>query len=124
MNRYLVLVTGPKDSIGLHFMQNVVELANKGATLVEDKVPCLRMPHAVWMYLQTEELMEDKPGFKFQIIEEQYTKEQLDEMEWEDFKRALKKVGIGGRSRDTMTTKYLKKMAQEGSSESKEEDKE
>jgi len=41
MNRYLVYVTGT-DNIGHAFMQNVVELAGKGATLKADTIPCMR----------------------------------------------------------------------------------
>lgn len=38
-----------------------------------------------------------------------YTKQQLEEMEWETFKSVLKDPhGIGGRSREQMTREYLK----------------
>lgn len=108
MNEYLVLVTG-SDSIGYSFMQNVIELANMGAVLEDKKVPALRFPHSCWMYLQTKELMENKPGFQFQIMQEIFTKEQLDDMEWAEFKAVLKrKFGIGGRNREQMTREYLK----------------
>jgi uncharacterized protein YbcV (DUF1398 family) len=112
-NKYIVLVTGTKDSLGFDFMKNVVSLANKGAVLQEGKVPFMRFPHQAFMYFETDELMENTPGFQYQIIQEIFTKEQLDEMDWETFKRVLKKVGIGGRTRDVMTTKYLKLLAGE-----------
>ncbi len=112
MNQYLVFVQG-NDSIGFNFLQNVVEMANKGAKLQEGKAPTMRFPYSAWMTLETEELMEDRPGIRFQIIVEKFTKEQLDEMEWEDFKRVLKKVGLGGRKRDVMTNQYLKLVAGE-----------
>jgi len=108
MNEYKVLVTG-NDSIGYSFIKNVVELANKGAVLEEDKVPGLRFPHSAWMYLKTKDLMENKPGFQFQIMQENFTKEQLDAMEWSEFKAVVKKKhGIGGRDRSVMTSQYLK----------------
>lgn len=108
MNEYKVLVTG-NDAIGYAFMRNVVELAGLGAVLEEDKVPSLRFPQSAWMYLKTKELMENKPGFQFQILQEVYTKEQLDEMDWDTFKRTLKrKYGLGGRNREQMTREYLK----------------
>lgn len=108
MNEYKVLVTG-SDSIGYSFMKNIVELANMGATLEDGKVPSLRFPQSAWMYLQTKELMENKPGFQFQVMQENFTREQLDDMEWSEFKAVLKrKFGIGGRNREQMTREYLK----------------
>lgn len=108
-NKYIVLVTGVKDSIGFDFMQNVVSLANKGATLQEGKIPSMRFPYQAFMYYECEDLMENCPGFQFQRIQEIYTKEQLDDMEWEDFKRVIKRdTGLTGRSRDQLTRQYLK----------------
>lgn len=113
MNKYICYVTG-SDAIGYSFIKNVVELASKGATLQAGKIPCLRFPHSAFMVYNTEELMEDKPGFRYQIIHEQYTKEQLDEMEWEDLKKLIKKAtGKTGRDRNLLTNYYLKVMAGE-----------
>lgn len=112
MNEYKVLVTG-SDSIGYSFMKNIIELANKGAVLEEGKVPALRFPHSCWMYLQTKELMENKPGFQFQVMQENFTKEQLDDLEWSEFKAVVKKKhGISGRDRTLMTNQYLKASGQ------------
>lgn len=107
MNHYLVYVTGT-DGIGYNFIKNVVSLANKGATLKEDKVPSLRFPHSAYMEFSTEEFMKDIPGFRFQIVEENLSRDQLEALEWEDFKKILKKRGIGGRNREQMTREYLK----------------
>ena len=112
MNEYKVLVTG-SDSIGYSFMKNVVELANMGAVIEDNKVPALRFPHSCWMYLQTKELMENKPGFQFQIMQEIFTKEQLDDMDWDELKRTVKKkYGISGRDRGLITVQYLKASGQ------------
>lgn len=108
-NKYIVLVTGTKDSLGFDFMKNVVALANKGAVLQEGKVPFMRFPHQAFMYFETEELMENTPGFQFQRIQELYTKEQLDEMEWDLLKMVVKRdTGLTGRNRDLLTKQYLK----------------
>jgi len=113
-NKYLVLVTGHKDSIGYDFMQNVVDLANKGAVLQKDKVPMLRFPHTAWFVYETDELMENSPGFQYQIIHEHYTKEQLDAMDWKDLKAQIKKAtGKTGRDRQVLTAYYLKVIAGE-----------
>lgn len=112
MNEYKILVTG-NDSLGYNFMQNVIELANKGAVLEDNKVPALRFPHSCWMYLQTDELMESKPGFQFQIMQEIFTKDQLDDMDWETLKATVrKKFGISGRDRQLITLQYLKASGQ------------
>lgn len=116
MNEYKVLVTG-NDSIGYSFMKNVIELASMGATLEEGKVPTMRFPFSAWMYLQTDELMESKPGFQFQIMQENFTKEQLDDMDWSEFKAVVKKkYGITGRDRTLLTNQYLKASGQVESS--------
>jgi len=112
VNEYKVLVTG-SDSIGYSFMKNVVELANMGAVIEDNKVPALRFPHSCWMYLQTKELMENKPGFQFQIMQEIFTKEQLDDMDWDTLKATVKKkYGISGRDRQLITLQYLKASGQ------------
>jgi len=112
VNEYKVLVTG-NDAIGYSFIKNVVELANMGAVLEDNKVPGLRFPHQAWMYLKTDKLMENKPGFQFQIMQELFTKEQLDELEWSEFKAVVKKkYGITGRDRQLLTTQYLKASGQ------------
>ena len=112
VNEYKVLVTG-SDSIGYSFMKNIIELANKGAVLEEGKVPALRFPHQAWMYLNTEELMVNKPGFQFQIMQEIFTKEQLDDMDWDTLKATVKKkYGISGRDRQLITLQYLKASGQ------------
>lgn len=121
-NKYIVLVTGTKDSLGFDFMRNVVALANKGAVLQEGKVPFMRFPHQAFMYFETDELMENSPGFQFQRIQELYTKDQLEAMEWDDFKMVLKRdFGITGRNRQLMTREYLKAAGQEASEEVSEE---
>lgn len=108
-NEYLILVTGPKDNLGFDFLRNVTALANKGAVLKEDKAPTLRFPHSCWMTLETEELLEDTPGYKVQVVSEKLTREQLDDLEWNDFKRLLKRqFNIGGKNREQMTRQYLK----------------
>ena len=120
-NKYLVLVTGTKDSLGFDFMKNIVALANKGAVLQEGKVPFMRFPFQAFMYLETDELMENTPGYQFQRIQEIYTKEQLDAMSWDEFKHVLKRdFNITGRNRELMVRQYLKAVGQESSGDSEE----
>lgn len=120
MNKYMVYVTG-NDSIGFSFLKNCTTIANKGAKIMENKVPCMRFPYGAWFLFETEELMENTPGFQFQRIQELYTKEQLDEMSWDDFKHVLKRdFNITGRNRDLMVRQYLKAVGQESSEDSEE----
>jgi hypothetical protein len=111
-NEYLVYVTGA-DSIGYSFMQNCIEIAGKGAVLQEGKVPRLNYPHSAWFTLATEEMLEDKPGFRYQVVQEAFSKEQLDDMDWETLKATVKKkYGISGRDRNLLVTQYLKASGQ------------
>ena len=43
----------------------------------------------------------------------EYTKEQLSELDWSDFKEAVKTIGITGRDRNLMLTKYLQMTGQQ-----------
>ena len=116
-NKYLVLVSGHKDSLGYDFMKNVIHLASKGAVLQDGKVPKLNFPHTAWMTFETDELMVNKPGFQFQIMQEIFTKDQLDDMDWDTLKATVKKkYGISGRDRNLLVTQYLKASGQVESS--------
>lgn len=106
MNKYICYVTGA-DSIGYSFMKNVIELAQKGAVLQEGKVPCMRFPHSAFLTLHTEELMEDKPGFRFQIVDIQYTKEYLESFPIEEMRSLVAEKGIKGRDKNKMIKQYL-----------------
>lgn len=106
MNKYICYVTGA-DSIGYSFMKNVIELAQKGAVLQEGKVPCMRFPHSAFLILHTEELMEDKPGFRFQTVDINYTKEYLESLPIEEMRPLVAEKGIKGRDKAKMIKQYL-----------------
>ena len=106
MNRYMLYITG-NDSLGYNFMKNVVEASNKGAILQEDKVPRLSYPHSCWMYIESKDMLEDSPGFRYQVIQENYTKEQLEDMRIEDIRPILARRGIKGRDKVKMIKQYL-----------------
>lgn len=106
MNHYLVYVTG-SDSIGYNFMQNITQLANLGAVLQEGKVPCMRFPHSAFMTLSTDALMQDKPGFRFQVIDINHTKEYLESLPIETMRHVVAKKGVKGRDKSKMIRQYL-----------------
>ena len=106
MNKYICYVTGA-DSIGYSFMKNVIELAQKGAVLQEGKVPCMRFPHSAYMILHTDELMKDKPGFRYQIVDINYTKEYLESFPIEEMRALVAEKGVKGRDKNKMIKQYL-----------------
>lgn len=106
MNKYLVYVTG-SDSLGYSFMKNMVEIANKGAVLQEGKVPRLNYPHSAFLMLHTEELMVDKPGFRYQVVDINYTKEHLESLPIETMRHLVAEQGVKGRDKVKMIKQYL-----------------
>lgn len=106
MNKYLVYVTG-NETLGYNFMKNVVKAVQMGATLKENSVPRMSFPHSAWFDLETEEFKKNEPGFQYQIVSEIYSKDQLEEMEWEELKKVAKKVGVTGRDRQQVIRKYV-----------------
>lgn len=100
----------------IQFVQRLLELGKQGATLKEKTFPRLKgLPYAVQLEIEVEGSQEvaKAPGVNplpVPLAEKVFTKEELEAMEWDDFKKALKAVGIGGRDRDLMTTKYLKQI--------------
>lgn len=112
VNKYHIHVTG-SDSLGLNFIENIVEVANLGAVLKEGTLPNMRFPHSCSMVLESETHPNPRPtvrvfeydtnseifaslvkpeAAKFTLesvdetIDEEvkpFTKEQLNEMDWE-----------------------------------------
>ena len=117
------------NSLGFGWLDTIVELANEGAVLKEGVLHSLRFPHTAYMEIETDEepiatpfvrvfredksevfiIKEDEVGVNFSLDTAPLTKEELDALEWNEFKAKLKQVGIGGRDRNKMTTEYLKK---------------
>jgi hypothetical protein len=109
MNEYKVVLQGT-DIFGITFLQNVVKFANMGGTICSDHPVQNKFPHSCVMLVKTKEKIETdmKAGVKVLPVFIKYTKEQLEEMSWEDFKKVVKKqFNIGGRDRQVMTTQYL-----------------
>lgn len=127
---YEIHVTS-KDHIGMNFIENIIELANKGAVQKPGIIPMMRFPHSTKMILETDEepiasphhrvfniseggrevliKKEDAPtGFSIELDKDvAYTKESLEALEWKEFKEICKDAGVGGRDRAQMTKKLL-----------------
>lgn len=105
MDKY-ELVVGGTDPITT--ISKVIEWAKKGASLKEGTYPRLNsIPHRVVMEIETDNAVEGDAFTIVKVIRYSLTKEELESLSWEDFKRELRKVGITGRDRAVMQTKYL-----------------
>lgn len=97
----------------ISFINRVIELAAQGAVLKEKTFPRLQgKPFAIQMQIEVEgsEEIQKAPGVNplpVPLSDKVYTKEELESMEWEQFKKVTKSKGISGRDRVVMTTKYL-----------------
>lgn len=135
MFKYEIVVTS-NDLIGLSFVKRVMELAQKGAVLKEDRSFSLRFPHRCMMTLETKEKLESSPGVLItdlgavkgkrkdepaqllvDVVVSEDTGEVLSEAElaalsWNDFREAVGKVGVKGVKRETMVSEYLVATAQ------------
>lgn len=119
------------NSLGFGWLEQIVELANQGAKLQEGVMQALRFPHTCYMEIESDVepiatpfirvFREDKSevfiikeeeetgsgdGFSMDLTVRK-TKEELDALEWDEFKALLKANGIGGRDRNKMTNQYL-----------------
>lgn len=56
MAKYHLHITG-SDSLGLNFIENIIRVANQGATLKEKTIPNMRFPHSISMVLETDEVV-------------------------------------------------------------------
>lgn len=130
MALYEIHVTS-KDHIGINFLENIIALANKGATQKEGTIPMMRFPFNAKMMLETDEVPEASPhmrvfnmsegayevfikkpdaptGFSLDLGNDvKHTKETLDALDWKEFKELCKNSGFGGRDRSQMTKKLL-----------------
>jgi hypothetical protein len=102
----VVTSTNPVD-----FINRVIEAAQQGAVLKERTCPRLKgMPYAVELTLETDKGIDSKPGVNAIPVPESekiYTKEELEALEWSDFKKACKGYNLTGRDRNLLTTRYL-----------------
>lgn len=116
MNTYKITVKGV-DIIGHKWLKNVVKFANMGATIEERFHLRTTFPHEVTMLLSTDKdvrLETDmSEGIVVYPVLVAKTREEMEAMEWEEFKRECKAWGIGGRHRETMTNQYMRATEQE-----------
>jgi hypothetical protein len=131
---YEFVVKG-NDPIGFNFIENIIKLANLGATKKESQLPKMSFPHTVYMELEADkapdvanasirvfnmseggvEVMPGavetpaiKGGFSLEVAKEKMSKEELDALSWEEFKAEVKRVtGETGRDKKVLLATYL-----------------
>lgn len=101
------------------FVTRLLEAGKNGAALKARTFPRIKgVPYVAELELETESGVESKPGVNaipVPLSERVYTKEELEEMDWEFFKQVVGAKGVGGRTRDVMTNKYLKIVSEQDS---------
>ena len=107
MNSYKIELRAT-DSAGIKFLENVVHFANLGATIDSDYPTKNSFPNKVMLNVETEEFLEDDManGVRVYPVELQYSKEQLEEFEWDKLKAVCKERGISGRDRAQLIRQY------------------
>lgn len=110
MNTYKVTVKG-NDILGIQWLHNIVKIANMGGVIEERFHIKTSFPHEVTMLVQTENELRLETDMKAGIIVYPVmvakTREEMEALDWEEFKRECRAWGIAGRHRDTMTNLYM-----------------
>lgn len=111
MYKYKVVV-GSAHPLGFDFIENLVDLASKGAVLDTNSFNAhnSNFPARAYMILESETPLENTATVRYNLVEGAYTREQLDEMKWDDLKAVCKAAGITGRDRELITTAYLERV--------------
>lgn len=97
----------------VEFVQRLLELGAKGATLKERTCPRLKgLPYAAELVLEItgSDELQAGPGVNAIPVPmsiKVYTKEELEAMDWDTFRSAVQSKGVKGRQREVMTVKYL-----------------
>lgn len=111
MYKYNVIVSG-SHLLGHDFLRDIVSLVRDGAELDTSGVFAhnTSFPPRCYMTLESENVRESTASVRFNLVSGGYTKEQLEEMKWEDLKAVCKEVGITGRDRELIITTYLERV--------------
>lgn len=111
MYKYNVIVTG-SHPLGHDFLNNLVALVKDGAVLDEASVFAhnISFPPRCYMTLESDTVRQSTASVKFNLVSGGYTKQELEEMKWEDLKAVCREVGITGRDRELIITAYLERV--------------
>ena len=112
VNEYEIQL-GPVDHLGHKWAENLIKYTKLGAEVKKGSLIKATFPHHVWLTISTSEVLKNEPGVQVFRINETFTKEQLEVMEWSDFRDAVAQKRIRGRKRDDMMRAYLKATGQD-----------
>lgn len=101
------------------FMDLVEEMISKGGKALRG-APFLSLPYEVSFEFINKDYIHSRPGvvdFGRKVMEEavlvaNYTKQQLEDMDWDAFREVCKVFGIKGRERALMIEQYLDAQSQ------------
>lgn len=94
------------------FIEELLVLGAKGATLAEDSVPLMTVPYCVEVEVEVErgkEYLSTHVVHAVPLPVELFTQAQMEEMVWEDFRVACAALDIRGRERAVMLAEYMRK---------------
>lgn len=106
MSKYNIELFGTS-VVGIEFIKNLAKYSKLGAEIIEGKPLRNKFPHKAYLYIETETLLESETGVNVIRLDSPYTKQELLDMEWDDFREIVREHGVTGRSRDVMIHKYL-----------------
>lgn len=112
VNEYEIQL-GPVDHLGHKWAENLIKYTKLGAEVKKGSLIKATFPHHVWLTISTSEVLKNEPGVQVFRINETFTKEQLELMDWETFRESVAQKRIRGRKRDDMMRAYLKATGQD-----------
>lgn len=94
------------------FVKKILELGKQGFVLKDNTFPRLKgFPITASFTIETDKTIQMEPGIHtipIPISQQVFKAEDLEAMDWDSFKDAVKSRGVKGRQRDVMQAKYLK----------------
>ena len=112
VNEYEIQL-GPVDHLGHKWAENLIKYTKLGAEVKKGSLIKATFPHHVWLTISTSEVLKNEPGVQVFRINETFTKEQLELIDWETFRESIAQKRIRGRKRDDMMRAYLKATGQD-----------
>lgn len=109
MNKYRLNITS-QDYYGHNFIDNIIKYSVKGGVLDKKERFYNDYPHACVMVIETEEFLKSEPSVDVVVVKEEYSKEALEVMDWDELRALAKKThGITGRDRSQVIRQFLEK---------------
>lgn len=108
MKQRLILRTADR----MLFVNELLRLGSKGASIVVGTVPTMSAPYSAELEVEVakgEAFVSTPFLHAIPIPVPTFTKAQMEEMVWDDFREACNALGVKGRERAVMLEEYLRK---------------